>query len=217
MLCSGRDREGGLCWEEWLQSGLVPLAYYGHLLLPWLPFPPHHSLGRAPKAVTRLELAVAFLSHRGLLMWSVLCQLLGTDTHHSPGGSCGMSWLPTALTFGSFPSPLSHPSQHPSHEGTPIPGKAYGCSWRSSCCFKTAPVSSALPKASSSAPEGGREVLPGAKEHGNICAEAPCASPGHLSRAQEHGGSGGCTVTCGTLNAPGAATKPGSGCHRGRD
>lgn len=33
---------------------------------------------------------------------------------------------------------------------------------------------------------------------------------------QGHGGSGGCTVTCGTLNAPGA-TKPGSGCHRGRD
>lgn len=87
LLCSGRDGKGGLCWEEWLQGGSGFLAYYGHLMLPWLPFPPHHTSGRAPKAMTRLELAVAFLSHRGLLMCSVQCQLLGTDTHHFPGGA----------------------------------------------------------------------------------------------------------------------------------
>lgn len=63
-LCSGRDGEGGLCWESgcrvahgfWLITDTsCSLGCHSH----------HHSLGSAPKAVTRLELATASFSTIG--------------------------------------------------------------------------------------------------------------------------------------------------------
>lgn len=174
------------------------------LMLPWLPF--HHSLGSAPKALYQ-----AAVGHgQFLLVWSVwsagrsvLCQLLGTDTHHCPGGaastqlsaqtqaapraapafcccpagSCGTSWLPTAPTFVSFPSPPSHPSQHP------IPGG--NLRTREGIRMQLEEQLKCWKKLSSAA-EGGRGVLPCAKAtgRGTFVQEAPCASPGHLSRAR---------------------------------
>lgn len=73
------------------------------------------------------------------------------------------------------------------------------------CCFSAAPVSSALPKARKR------------KWERNVCAGStmclPWQGPGAAPSPRGTGGSGGCTVTWGTLNAPGAA-KPGSGLGR---
>lgn len=100
-----------------------------------------------------------------------------------------MSWLPTALTFGSLPSPPAHPSQHPILGGNlhSREGIRMQLEEQLKCYFTAACVSSsALTRASTTAAEGGRGV-PCAKENGKgkFVQEAPCASPGHLSRAQE--------------------------------
>lgn len=149
----------------------------------------------------------------GSVVRSVLCRFLGTDTHHFPGGaastqlgaqtqagpraapafcccpagSCGMSWLPAALTFVSLPSPPSDPSQHtiPGENLHTREGSRMQLEEQLKCCFTAAPIrSSALPRASSTAAEGGRGACK-RKWEGKVCAGstmclpmAPQQSPG---------------------------------------
>lgn len=98
-----------------------------------------------------------------------------------------------------------------------IPGKHLDAAGRAaemlfpSCSCKLSPAQGQEKKM-------GRECLCRKHHVPPLAGPRSCSFPQCLPRST--GGSGGCTVTCGTLSAPGAA-KPGSGlgrdCHGGRE
>lgn len=150
-----------LCPGVWLQHGSVLLAYYGHIIVPLLAFPPPPHSGqcswRGDQAGTGCDW---FLSCRWPLMWSVwgcagswartptasqpgLPFLLGAKTQAGPKTAPGFFCCCPASSRGTYslpsvgPSPLplasvAHaPNRTLSQEGTPPPCPVPGCSWRS--------------------------------------------------------------------------------------
>lgn len=206
----------------WLRAAL---AYYGHLKLPWLPFSPPQpgqcSQGRdqagGGHGISQPEVAV---------VGSVLSQLLGTNTQHiprgaqspNPGRSQSSPCLLLLHILAAHSCPPLAPSPHlppssPSQEGTSIPGKAAGGA--AEMLFHSCSCRNLRPPQQQQHHSRGWET--GAalckRGEGTLVQEAPCASPGHLSRAQEQvpapltpqGHGGLWWLHCDTLNAPGAA------------